>query len=89
VELTIFNPGPPTVITAASGFGGRGRTSQMMASIEIADDTTNETTTATTRRERVRPADDLIFEPCDLDPCDSIRFTRATISQRIGQRIGL
>ena len=46
MELAIFIPGPPTVITAANGFGGRGRNSQKSDSRAIAAKATNEMTTA-------------------------------------------
>jgi hypothetical protein len=55
VELAIFNPGPPMVITAANGFGGPGRNSQKSASNAITTNATDETTTARTRRARNGP----------------------------------
>ena len=61
MELAIFSPGPPTVITAANGFGGWGRNSQKSASRAIAAKATDETTTARTRCRRDRPDDDLNF----------------------------
>src|SRR4030095_868200 len=61
VELAIFSPGPPTVITDANGFGGWGLNSQKNARRAIAVKATDETTTARTRCRRDRPDDDLKF----------------------------
>src|SRR5262245_51638048 len=83
VELAIFSPGPPTVITAANGFGGWGRNSQKSASRASAAKAIDETTTtARTRCRRDRPDDGLNFGVlgCNLNPCGSIRFTRANKS---------
>jgi hypothetical protein len=55
VEFAIFNPGPPTVITPARGFGGRGKTIQKNPSRPIMVNTIDEMTTTQTRRERDAP----------------------------------
>jgi hypothetical protein len=57
--LAIFNPGPPTVITATNGIGGRGRNNQKKASNAIAANTADEMTTARARRGRGGPDDEL------------------------------